>query len=110
MSDSLVSHILYRVPKKNHDAMLQLCKEAYEMLKQHGILHYDVFKLSNTDAPMDRFDNIANTISANQDEEVGRVNLLQRSPAHERSNVKVGKRRKNGRIDETIYGPTTSWD
>ena len=43
MNDSLVSHILYRVPKKNHDAMLQLCKEAYDMLKQHGILHYDVF-------------------------------------------------------------------
>jgi hypothetical protein len=45
MNDSLVSHILYRVPKKNHDAMLQLCKEAYDMLKQHGILHYDVIIL-----------------------------------------------------------------
>ena len=34
---SIVSHI--RVPKKNHDAMLQICKEAYEMFKQHGILY-----------------------------------------------------------------------
>jgi len=70
MDDSLVSHILYRVPKKNHDAMLQFCKESYDMFEQHGILHYDVFKLSNTSVPMDGFDNIANTISANKDEEV----------------------------------------
>jgi hypothetical protein len=45
---SIVSHIVYRVPKKNHDAMLHFCEEAYDMFKQHGILHYDAFKLSNT--------------------------------------------------------------
>jgi len=67
---SLVSHIIYRVPKNNHDAMLQLCKEAYDMLKQHGILHYDIFKLSNNSVSMEGFENIANTVSANQDEEV----------------------------------------
>ena len=33
---SIVSHIIYRVPKKNHDVMLQICKEAYDMFKQHG--------------------------------------------------------------------------
>ena len=70
IGDSLVSHIIYRVPKNNHDAMLQLCNEAYNILKQHGILHYDIFKLSNNNVPMDGFDNIANTVSANQDEEV----------------------------------------
>jgi len=67
---SIVSHIVYRVPKENHDAMLQICKEAYEMLKQHGILHYDAFKLSNTDVPMEGFANIASIISANKEEEV----------------------------------------
>src|SRR5918993_1323839 len=67
---SIVSHIVYRVPKKNHDAMLQICKEAYNMFKQHGILHYDAFKLSNTDVPMEGFANIASIVSANQDEEV----------------------------------------
>ena len=66
----IVSHIVYRVPKKNHDAMLQICKEAYDMFKQHGILHYDAFKLSNTDVPMEGFMNIASIVSANQDEEV----------------------------------------
>jgi uncharacterized protein YbaA (DUF1428 family) len=70
MNDGIVSHIIYRVPKNNHDAMLQLCKEAYEMLKQHGIIHYDIFKLSNNHVPMDGFDNIANIASANQDEEI----------------------------------------
>jgi len=67
---SLVSHILYRVPRKNHDAMLKICKEASDMFKQHGVLHYDAFKLSNTDVPMEGFANIASTVSANQDEEV----------------------------------------
>jgi uncharacterized protein YbaA (DUF1428 family) len=67
---SLVSHILYRVPKNNHDAMLKICKEASDMFEQHGVLHYDAFKLSNTDIPMERFANIASTVSANQDEEV----------------------------------------
>ena len=66
----IVSHIVYRVPKKNHDAMLRICKEAYDMFKQHGILHYDAFKLSNTDVPMEGFTNIASIVSANQDEEV----------------------------------------
>jgi uncharacterized protein YbaA (DUF1428 family) len=67
---SLVSHILYRVPMKNHEAMLKICKEASDMFKQHGVLHYDAFKLSNTDVPMEGFANIASTVSANQDEEV----------------------------------------
>jgi uncharacterized protein YbaA (DUF1428 family) len=59
----IVSHIVYRVPKKNHDAMLQICKEAYDMFKQHGIMHYDAFKLSNTDVPMEGFANIASIVS-----------------------------------------------
>src|SRR5688572_19183216 len=69
-NSSIVSHILYRVPKKNHDAMLKICKEAIDMFKQHGVLHYDAFKLSNTDVPMEGFANIASTVSAKQDEEV----------------------------------------
>jgi uncharacterized protein YbaA (DUF1428 family) len=50
--------------------MLKICKEASDMFKQHGVLHYDASKLSNTDVPMERFANIASTVSANQDEEV----------------------------------------
>jgi uncharacterized protein YbaA (DUF1428 family) len=67
---SIVSHIVYRVPKKNHDAMLRICKEAYDLFKQCGILHYDAFKLSNTDVPMEGFANVASIVSANVAEEV----------------------------------------
>jgi uncharacterized protein YbaA (DUF1428 family) len=79
---SIVSHIVYRVPKKNHDAMLQICKEAYDMFKQYGILHYDAFKLSNTDVPMEGFANIASIVSANQDEEVWIESIYYRDRQH----------------------------
>ncbi|MDQ3840253.1 MAG: DUF1428 family protein, partial [Thermoproteota archaeon] len=72
----------YRVPKKNHDAMLQICKEAYDMFKQYGILHYDAFKLSNTDVPMEGFANIASIVSANQDEEVWIESIYYRDRQH----------------------------
>ena len=70
IESSIVQQFICRVSKKNHDAMLQICKEAYDMFKQHGILHYDAFKLSNTDVPMKGFANISSIISANKDEEV----------------------------------------
>ncbi|HXW11330.1 MAG TPA: DUF1428 family protein [Nitrososphaeraceae archaeon] len=79
---SIVSHIVYRIPKKNHDAMLQICKEAYDMFKQHGILHYDAFKLSNTDVPMEGFANISSIVSANQDEEVWIESIYYRDRQH----------------------------
>lgn len=79
---SIVSHIIYRVPKKNHDAMLQICKEAYDMFKQHGILHYDAFKLSNTSVLMEGFANIASIVSANQEEEVWIESIYYRDRQH----------------------------
>jgi len=78
----IVSHIVYRVPKNNHDAMLRICKEAYDMFKQYGILHYDAFKLSNTDVPMEGFANIGSVISANQDEEVWIESIYYRDRQH----------------------------
>jgi uncharacterized protein YbaA (DUF1428 family) len=78
----IVSYIVYRVPKNNHDAMLQICKDAYDMFKQYGILHYDAFKLSNTDVPTEGFANIANVISANQDEEVWIESIYYRDRQH----------------------------
>ena len=62
--------------------MLQICKEAYDMFKQHGILHYDVFKLSNTDVPMEGFENVASIVSANQDEEVWIESIYYRDRQH----------------------------
>jgi uncharacterized protein YbaA (DUF1428 family) len=99
-NDGIVSHIIYRVPKNNHDAMLQLCKEAYEMLKQHGVLHYDIFKLSNTNKPMDGFDNIAKTVSANQDEEVWIESIYYRDRQH--MNEVMSKMEKDERMGESM--------
>jgi uncharacterized protein YbaA (DUF1428 family) len=100
LNDGLVSHILYRVPKKNHEAMLQLCKEAYNMLKQHGILHYDAFKLSSTNVPMDGFENIANVISANQDEEVWVESIYYKDRQH--MNEVMSKMEKDERMGESM--------
>jgi uncharacterized protein YbaA (DUF1428 family) len=93
---SIVSHIIYRVPKKNHDAMLQICKEAYDMFKQHGILHYDAFKLSNTSVPMEGFANIASIISANQEEEVWIESIYYRDRQH--MNEVMAKMEKDERM------------
>ena len=68
--EGIVWHAVYRVPKKNHDAMVQVCKQFNEMFKKYGGLRIEVFQLANTNVPMEGITNIANTISANQDEEV----------------------------------------
>jgi len=64
-----VSHFIYRVPKKNRDKMIQLNKEFTEIIKEYGATH-TIFPLNNTKSPMDGVSNIAQTISAKQDEEV----------------------------------------
>jgi uncharacterized protein YbaA (DUF1428 family) len=69
-SGSIVQHIVYRVPKRNHDSMLRLCKEASDMLRENGGLSHEVFQLNNTDVPVGGFASIANIISADKDEEV----------------------------------------
>jgi len=62
---------VYRNPKKNHDAMVQLQKEFNDIFRKLGDSpRYEVFHLDNSATPMEGITNIANTISANQDEEV----------------------------------------
>jgi uncharacterized protein YbaA (DUF1428 family) len=65
---SEVTHFVYRVPKKNHDAMVQLNKQFAEIMRKYGAAHL-IFQLNNTDAPMEGITNIAKTVSANQDDE-----------------------------------------
>jgi uncharacterized protein YbaA (DUF1428 family) len=96
----IVSHIIYRVPKKNYDAMLRICNEAYDMFKQYGILHYDAFKLSNTDVPMEGFANIASVVSANQDEEVWIESIYYRDRQH--MNEVMAKMEKDERAGQMM--------
>jgi uncharacterized protein YbaA (DUF1428 family) len=65
---SEVAHFVYRVPKKNHEAMMQINKQFADIMRKYGAPHL-IFQLNNTEAPMDGITNIAKTISANQDEE-----------------------------------------
>jgi uncharacterized protein YbaA (DUF1428 family) len=95
--ENLVTHFVYRIPKKNHDAMLQLCKESNKLFMQHDVARYDVFQLSNTEVPMEGFTNIANIVSANQDEEIWLESLYYRD--RQRMNEAMAKIQKDERME-----------
>lgn len=69
-SISVVQHIVYRIPNRNHDSMLLLCEEASDIFRESGGLRHEVFQLNNTDVPLGGFASIAGIISAEKDEEV----------------------------------------
>ena len=60
---------IWRIPKKNHDAMMKLQKQFNDINIKHGVLRIEVFQLTNTDT-YDGCTNIFNTVSAKQDEEI----------------------------------------
>ena len=60
---------IYRVPKKNHDASVQLNKQIKNMLPIHCPIHSEFFYLRSSKSVMD-FLNITEIVSAKQDEEV----------------------------------------
>ena len=59
---------VYSVPKKNHDAMLQICSQFIDIFTKHGC-NTRSFQLDRTQTP-EGFTSITNAISANQDDEV----------------------------------------
>jgi uncharacterized protein YbaA (DUF1428 family) len=68
---SQVQLVVYRLPKKNHDAMVQTCRQSNDMFRKHGVLHYEIFQLDNTKSFEEMgMTNIYQTIAAAQDEEV----------------------------------------
>src|SRR5919109_1185619 len=67
---SEIAHFVYRVPKKNHDAMMQINKQFADTMRKYGALHL-IFQLNNTEAPkMEGITNIAKTVLATPDEKV----------------------------------------
>jgi uncharacterized protein YbaA (DUF1428 family) len=79
--ESEVDHFVYRVPKKNHDAMVQLNKQFAEIMRKYGVPHL-IFQLNNTEAPMEGITNITKTVSANQDDEVWMELIFYRDRKH----------------------------
>ncbi len=79
---SEVAHFVYRVPKENHEAMVQLNKQFAEIMRKYGAVHL-VFQLNNTEATMmGGITNIAKTLSATQDEEVWLELIFYRDGKH----------------------------
>lgn len=66
---SIVELVMARVLKKDHEANLQITKQFADMVKEYGAAYF-IFQLDSTDAPMEGITNIAQTVSANPDEEV----------------------------------------
>jgi uncharacterized protein YbaA (DUF1428 family) len=96
---SVVWHSVARLPKKNHDAMVRIAKQFNEIFKKHGGLRSEVFQLTNTEAPMDGITNIANIVSANQDEEVWVELQYYRDRKHlEEVTAKFGNDENMGRL------------
>ena len=45
-----VQLFIWRIPKKNHDAMVKLQKQFNDLLIRHGVLRMEIFQLTNTKA------------------------------------------------------------
>jgi uncharacterized protein YbaA (DUF1428 family) len=94
-----VAHFVYRVPKKNHEAMIQINKQFADIMREHGAPHF-IFQLNNTEAPMEGITNIAKTVSANQDEEVWMELIFYRDRKHR---DEVGAKMQNDENMERLY-------
>jgi uncharacterized protein YbaA (DUF1428 family) len=60
---------IYRSPKKNHDALMQINNQVTNTFKRCGMHSFEVFQLGNTEDMME-FVNISKTISADKEDEV----------------------------------------
>ena len=94
-----VHHFVYRVPKKNHDAIVQLSKEFGYIIRNYAVAHL-VFQLNNTEAPMEGITNIAKTILATQDEEVWLELIFYRDRKHK---DEVGAKMRNDERMGTLW-------
>jgi uncharacterized protein YbaA (DUF1428 family) len=94
-----VAHFVYRVPKKNHDAMMQLNKQFADKMRKYGAPHL-IFQLNNTESPMEGITNIAKTLSAKQDDEVWMELIFYRDHRHR---DEVGAKMQNDESMERLY-------
>jgi len=79
-STDYVEFIIYRIPRKNQEPMLQLNKKSLDFFSKEGV-KYDNFKLGNTEN-IPGFTNITKTISAASDDEVWMDLLYYRDRKH----------------------------
>ena len=59
---------IYRVPKKNHEALISLGKQVNDMFNKVGVLRSEVFRLNKTEDMMG-FTNVSKIVSTSNDQE-----------------------------------------
>ena len=64
-----VVSLVYRLPKKNHDAIVEFSKKYVDMLAKYGVLRYDVIQLIKADEKIPEFIHLDEVVSANLDDE-----------------------------------------
>jgi uncharacterized protein YbaA (DUF1428 family) len=65
---NLILLFIYRIPKKNHESLIQLNNRVIESFKKYGVQRFEIFQLGSTDDMME-FTNIAKTIAADKNDE-----------------------------------------
>lgn len=79
-SDGLIKVLVIRAPKDDHDALVKIGKETDIFFRKHGVSK-NVYKLNTRENMMDLV-NLANTISANDNEDVWLEILSYRDAKH----------------------------
>ena len=79
---NIVQQFICRLPKKNHDAMMQIAKQANDITRKHGALRVEYFQLNSTENMMEDWTTIAKTVSASQDEEVWVEQIFYKDSKH----------------------------
>lgn len=75
--------LIYRLPKNNHDAIVDLNKKYVDMLKQYGVLRHDIYQLMKTEDNVPGFIHIDKVVSANlEDEEVWIATMYYKDKNH----------------------------
>jgi uncharacterized protein YbaA (DUF1428 family) len=67
-SEYVVS-LIYRLPKRNHDAIIELNKKYVDMLSKFGVLRHVVYQLNKADGEVPEFIHLDRVVSANLEEE-----------------------------------------
>jgi hypothetical protein len=71
---SETDHFVYRVPKKNHDAMMHLNRQFGDIIREYEVAHL-IFQLSNTEEP-GYYQHSQNRISRPRRGSLDRANIL----------------------------------
>ena len=80
---NIVQQFICRLPKKNHDAMMQIAKQANDITRKHGALRVEYFQLNSTENMMEDWTTIAKTVSAShQEEEIWMEQIFYKDSKH----------------------------